>query len=345
MGEIAQSIRERNPFTHHAAEPLFTDSLTATLNTSALTAGLAMCNQHTMVLFLLPIIGWVLIVLAVRRELTFARFLGLAVVFFVGLVPYAHLAWASTYNLQRGSWGDLSTLDGFIRHIRRADYGTFRLYVTEKKTAGMVERLHMYAKDFYAEQAFYIGPIFVVIGVLVSFIYITLLNIGDENTPQVKAVKNVDDSSELRGDPEEDGEGKGGDRGKPKTSTGGFRAHRSAPFMILAAYLFYMLVFHYLANLPVDEALLFGVQARFWQQPNVIAFFWVGIGLSWVTIRTLRQIIENLYELHHPLTQLLSRRHRTKFYSASLIIPTASSAGLASHHGNLGSNLPDYKEL
>ena len=28
-----------------------------------------MCNQHTMVLFLMPIIGWVLFVLAVRGEL------------------------------------------------------------------------------------------------------------------------------------------------------------------------------------------------------------------------------------------------------------------------------------
>ena len=48
---------------------LYSHLRTHSLSPSALTAGLAMCNQHTMVLFLMPIIGWVLFVLAVRGEL------------------------------------------------------------------------------------------------------------------------------------------------------------------------------------------------------------------------------------------------------------------------------------
>lgn len=39
-------------------------------------------------------------------------------------------------------------------------------------------------------------------------------------------------------------------------------------------------VFHFLSNMPLDDKLLFGVHARFWQQPNVIAFTLLGVGLS-----------------------------------------------------------------
>ena len=50
--------------------------------------------------------------------------------------------------------------------------------------------------------------------------------------------------------------------------------------LFVGCYLFYMLVFHSLANMPLGEGLLFGVQMRFWQQPNVIVFIWAGVGLS-----------------------------------------------------------------
>ena len=194
----------------------------------------------------------------------------------------------------------------------------------------MVERLQMYAMDFSAEQSFYLGSVLAVIGVMVSFVFVTLWSIDDndhnddddDDDDDGKAPKEDDGNGKGKGKDADNADGDDDDDGnvgaedkrsmistgaitqcksivlKPSrtmqeltrlvSSTGRFRTRRSVPFMILAAYLCYMLVFHYLANLPVDEGLLYGVQARFWQQPNVIAFLWVGIGLSWVSIRESR---------------------------------------------------------
>ena len=195
-------------------------------------AGLAMCNQHTAILFLLPIIGWVLFSLYVRKSLDYRTFFGLASTFFGTLLPYTHMSWASTFNLQRGSWGDQSTLVGFVRHLRRADYGTFKLYVTERETAGMAERLYLYITNLTTRQSLYVGPFLAFSGALITCL----------------------------------------------------RNGRRRGILLLATYSFYMFVFHYLANLPLHEALLMGVQARFWQQPNIIVFIWIGVGLEWVVM-------------------------------------------------------------
>ena len=38
-------------------------------------------------------------------------------------------------------------------------------------------------------------------------------------------------------------------------------------------------VFHFLANMPLDDPLLYGVHARFWQQPHVLACVFLGLGI------------------------------------------------------------------
>ena len=43
---------------------------------------------------------------------------------------------------------------------------------------------------------------------------------------------------------------------------------------------FYMGVFNYLANLPLDKPLYFGVHQRFWMQAHLIAFGFIGIGME-----------------------------------------------------------------
>lgn len=48
--------------------------------------------------------------------------------------------------------------------------------------------------------------------------------------------------------------------------------------MFFVEYLVYILVFHKLANLDL-RPLYLGVQARFWQQPNLIVFLWAAVGL------------------------------------------------------------------
>jgi hypothetical protein len=54
---------------------------------------------------------------------------------------------------------------------------------------------------------------------------------------------------------------------------------RLAAISIGAAYIFYIVVFNWLANLGLTP-LLRGVTARFWQQPNLTVFFFAGVALS-----------------------------------------------------------------
>ena len=44
--------------------------------------------------------------------------------------------------------------------------------------------------------------------------------------------------------------------------------------------MFALFIFHYLSNLPLRDPLLYGVQARFWMQPNLVMFLFAGSGFS-----------------------------------------------------------------
>ena len=44
-----------------------------------------------------------------------------------GLTPYIFL-YSHAYHAPLGSWGDTGTLEGFITHFTRKEYGTFQLY-------------------------------------------------------------------------------------------------------------------------------------------------------------------------------------------------------------------------
>jgi hypothetical protein len=46
----------------------------------------------------------------------------------LGLVPYAFL-WTHVNYAPLGSWGNTGTLDGFITHFTRKEYGTFQVCV------------------------------------------------------------------------------------------------------------------------------------------------------------------------------------------------------------------------
>lgn len=52
----------------------------------------------------------------------------------------------------------------------------------------------------------------------------------------------------------------------------------SAPTALLTALATYVIVFHWLSNMPLNDPLLFGVHARFWMQPNILMFTFCGIG-------------------------------------------------------------------
>lgn len=85
----------------------------------ALVCGLALCNQHTAVLFEVPLILFVL--WGLRRELAVAPGHTLATLsfcFLVGLAPYAYLPIAAIMSPKPGAWGDVTTMQGFLHHLR-----------------------------------------------------------------------------------------------------------------------------------------------------------------------------------------------------------------------------------
>ncbi|KAG8511750.1 Transmembrane protein 260, partial [Galemys pyrenaicus] len=95
--------------------------------TGAFCCGLSLCNQHTIVLYVLCIIPWVLFRLLKEKELTLGSLLKLSVYFFMGLLPYVYLPISSYLNQARWTWGDQTTLLGFLTHFLREEYGTFSL--------------------------------------------------------------------------------------------------------------------------------------------------------------------------------------------------------------------------
>ncbi|XP_074548789.1 protein O-mannosyl-transferase TMEM260 [Halichoeres trimaculatus] len=97
----------------------------------ALCCGLGLCNQHTLVLYVLVIIPWVLYRLHAHRELYFSVLISLGVCFLVGFLPYIYLPVSSYLNTARWSWGDQTTLSGLLTHLLRAEYGTFSLAKSE----------------------------------------------------------------------------------------------------------------------------------------------------------------------------------------------------------------------
>ncbi|XP_044088392.1 transmembrane protein 260 isoform X2 [Neovison vison] len=97
----------------------------------AFCCGLSLCNQHTIVLYILCIIPWILFRLLKEKELSLGSLLKFSVYFSAGLLPYAYLPISSYLNQARWTWGDQTTLLGFMTHFLREEYGTFSLAKSE----------------------------------------------------------------------------------------------------------------------------------------------------------------------------------------------------------------------
>uniref|UniRef100_A0A4W3JVX4 Transmembrane protein 260 n=1 Tax=Callorhinchus milii TaxID=7868 RepID=A0A4W3JVX4_CALMI len=93
----------------------------------AFCCGLSLCNQHTIILYLMCIIPWVLFRLQQKKELSLVALVWLGLCFSAGLLPYLYLPISSYLNQARWTWGDQTTLRGFITHLLREEYGTFNL--------------------------------------------------------------------------------------------------------------------------------------------------------------------------------------------------------------------------
>ncbi|XP_059770280.1 protein O-mannosyl-transferase TMEM260 isoform X3 [Balaenoptera ricei] len=97
----------------------------------AFCCGLSLCNQHTIVLYVLCIIPWILFRLLKEKELSLGSLLKLSLYLSAGLLPYIYLPISSYLHQARWTWGDQTTLLGFLTHFLREEYGTFSLAKSE----------------------------------------------------------------------------------------------------------------------------------------------------------------------------------------------------------------------
>jgi hypothetical protein len=115
----------------------------------AILCGSSLTNQHTAILLEVPIVIWVaykskLLHRSHRSVLCKAALSFLGPIFFL----YATMPYLTITQPHRGSWGDVTTLGGFLHHLLRRDYGTFQLYSGNDDGAeSLTDRLTLWAFD------------------------------------------------------------------------------------------------------------------------------------------------------------------------------------------------------
>lgn len=229
-----------------------------TLFFGAFLCGLSMTNQHTSILLSIPMIFWALI--SVKRSLKVVFIAGLY--FLSGIIVlYGMLMIFAVSYPHQGSWGDVTSFSGLLHHIRRRDYGTFKLYSGNDHGAeSMLARCVYWAKDFASNQSQPMVGFFFLVGCYLIFAK------GVRRRLKFRKTKSLKKSNSII-----------------------FQNHLLVEEALLCSLIFYLLVFHSLSNLPLNNELYFGIHQRFWMHPNIIAFIIFGIGLNHLLQKGLRK--------------------------------------------------------
>ena len=164
--------------------------------------------------------------------------------FLLGLSPYAALTIPAQLP-QQGSWGDLSSMRGFVRHVFREEYGTLRLGVTSSPSGeGVLERVWEYLKDC-STQTIHLGTPLSLVGV--GWALLAGHRATDSTTKQGQAARSA-------------------------------RIYGGA---LAAAWVFYVSFWHgVISNIPLRHPMSRAVHARFWMQPNLLVCIAAGGGLG-----------------------------------------------------------------
>ena len=299
--------------------------------------------QHTIILFEVPCVMWMLFLLRNVIYRDNRIFILLSIAFITGLLPYAYLPLAAIYRPQAGGWGHVSTWNGFLHHFLRKDYGTFQLFsgANGRETENFWQRNEAYFTDVSSVQGLGIALYFA--GVAMATIVLYSWNLLDgvyrkgyadtehkpknaknastpntnnkkdrkkENKKQKKQHQSHTSAALHDDNNDDDNDTDIVASATPTASSSGnpliseMETHFS-PCVLVVTYVFYFVVFHSLANLPLGEKLLFGVHQRFWMQPNVLFFSFCGIGynivivgLEWGMLKMFGQV-EHVNANHH----------------------------------------------
>jgi len=230
--------------------------------------GLALTNQHTSILLSLPIGAWVFyttklydprkwIVVEKGTSIHLIR-IGAGAFLSSFVVLYGTLPFFAYMSPHAGSWGDVVSVRGFVNHLLRRDYGSLQLYSgDDTHSEGLVRRIFLWCMDFVFVQS---NP-FVGMCVLVGCKDV----IVREYRRQTAKIQFTSKRASAR--------------------TSAYQKTLSidgigVDMAILVSLVFYLVVFHSLANLPLNNDLFFGIHQRFWLHPNLISFVLAGLGLS-----------------------------------------------------------------
>ena len=117
----------------------------------AFLCGLGLTNQHSLVFFVLPVGFFVMLTVLRGRGPCYQGTTVLAIftAFCVGLAPYAYMPLVTG---AKGSWGDASTVEGFLKHILRKEYGTFLLHPDMVGTESWKERASLYFQSLVSKE-------------------------------------------------------------------------------------------------------------------------------------------------------------------------------------------------
>jgi hypothetical protein len=181
----------------------------------ALVSGLALANQHTALLFVVPLVATVLVWLVPPKPSQAAgtpllaslpsksthddfksftwQLVGLAIFFMLGLGPYAYLVVAAQKHTVNGSappgsWGDTGTLAGFWKHVTRGEYGTFTMLTfgakhgTSRTTESAWERAVLWLQDA-SLQTSGAGPLLAAMSVITALIVFVMATMASKPSP------------------------------------------------------------------------------------------------------------------------------------------------------------------
>ena len=226
----------------------------------AFLCGTSLTNQHTSILLIVPIISWVLYETQLYKpryfwtrkinndaiplifQAAFCFLIGF--IFLYGTMPL----WSMTFP-HAGSWGNVSSIQGFLNHFRRKDYGTFRLFSgNDDESENVYQRTILWFHDYFHVQA---TPIF---GTL------TMIGCWMVLQKEIKHMwKSLSSSAVVDVDDVHVGKSKSTKTMSLIQTTGLKHTSIDIRTMILCSLVFYLVVFHSLANLPLNNPLFFGV--------------------------------------------------------------------------------------
>jgi hypothetical protein len=228
-------------------------SLKLRVRFSAFVCGLALTNQHTSVLFVVPVAAWV-----VLTNLTHyvADTPTLLLMWLLGMSPYLYLPLSSLLFPSTNSWGKLHEWQGFWDHFLRKEYGTFSLASKEAtyRVSNFAKCWRFYVGDI-GDQITVAGLAACVIGGLIVLYMAWIafrVHLVAVNGSAASALKRM-------------------------------AMRPPVALVLLVLWALYCNFFNYLSNLPIDKPLFYGVQQRFWIQPLMILTTLCGVTFAAVT--------------------------------------------------------------